>query len=145
MPWRLVQRLEHVGQPDNSVAKINMQDGNRLYTVICTDDFTNYPSCGLMVHHDFMPAELAPLVEMEWRRRIEAHEAQLQMAFEEGALTSEHYKGSTPEQRAVEAGYSKSSIRIAVEEPRIGGRLRVWINKETRDFPGVIVGLEGSA
>jgi|GEM_PF-5113319 len=146
MPWKLVQRLEHVGQPDNSVAKIHLQDGESSYTVVCTDDFTHYPSCNLMVHHDFLPAELTSLVESEWQRRIAAHEAQLQLGFEEGAFVpSEQYKKLTAEERLLDSGSSKNSIRIVVDEPKIGGRLQVWIGRESYTFPGTIVGLEGSA
>lgn len=145
MPWNVVPRLEHVGQPDNSIAKIHLQNGDERYVVVCTDDFTHYPSCSLMLHHDFLPSELQPLIDREWQRMIELHESQLQMAFEEGGLTSEAYRNTTPEERALRAGWRKNNIRVVVGDPTIGGRLRVWVNRESYDFPGTIVALEGSA
>jgi len=145
MPWKLEQRLTHVGPPDESIAKIRLKDGRRKYTVVCIGTFDHPPASYLAIHPDFVPKELAPLVNAEWTRRIEAHEAHLQMAFEEGALTSDQYKGTTPEERALRAGYSKNSMRIAVDDPRIGDQLCVWMDRESYLFPGVIVGLKGSA
>lgn len=145
MPWKVVPRLEHVGMPDDSIAKIHLKDGGRQYTVICTDDFLYYPSCNLKLHPDFLPPEVQPLVDKDWQRCIEAHEAALQLAFENGVVPSEHYGDTTPEERAIRAGRRKNAVRIVVEDPSIGGRLRVRIDRDSYDFPGTIVALEGSA
>jgi hypothetical protein len=62
MPWKVetTTRLVHVGQPDDSIAKIRLADGTEL---VVTDYFPNYPMWSMQLDPDFMPDKVALLID----------------------------------------------------------------------------------
>lgn len=132
MPFEVVTTVTvvHTGQPDDSIFKVYFEDGLRL---IGTDRYPHYPRCTLALHPDFLPHDVAALVEEEYQRQLA-----LELEFVKDADDSGRDPMELAQQRI-----QRKRIDALLGELAVGKPLTITVGKKTITYSRVIR-LEGS-